>query len=149
MDHNETNIDLSDPRLARMGEALSNLPRPTPPPDLVARTLARIASQYKPVKRVIWLLRPITHPLARVAAAAVIIYTLTPMTDLDMADPIGRNIEQSVIGRQGTDKLEGFVDNLLVRNGPSTYSQSELDAMMGVQPASRTHKLSKHIQPGV
>lgn len=141
---------LSDPRLLKAGNAVARLSRPTPPPDLVGRTLARIAAGYKPVKRVFWMLRPITNPLARIAAVAAIICTLTPMTDLNLADPLGRNIENKIIGRQGTDRLEGIVDSILVRNGTPSYSQPELDAVIGVDTAGSPLKAhAKRVHSGV
>ena len=118
--------------LHRAGEAVSNLPPVEPPPDLVARTMATIAAGYKPVKRAFWLFRPIFNPVARFAAAAVIVLTLLPMADLTLATPLGTRIEDGLIGHDATDDLEDFVDGLLVRNGPPNYPQYELDAWIGV-----------------
>ncbi len=124
------NDDLS-PELARLGEQVANLPGVTPPADLVARTLSRISSSYKPVKRVFWMLRPITNPLARVAAAAMIIAGLAPMMDMNVAEPLGAKIEASIIGREAADHVEDFIDGML-RPG-KTYSQDELDATIGIR----------------
>lgn len=120
----------------RAGEAVQALPRPQPPRDLAARTMARIGA-CKPVKRVFLLLRPITHPLARLAAAILIIYSLAPMTDLDIATPLGRGIEKNVLGSAATDRIEGFVDNMLVQHGPASYSWDP-DDFMGVRRTNRT-----------
>lgn len=125
--------DLNDPKLIQAGEAVARLPQENPPRDLVARALARIAEGYKPVKRVFWMLRPITHPMARVAAAAVIILIMLPMTDLNLADPLGAGIENRILGRGTTDRVEHFVDTLLIRHGPATYSEPDPHAFMGVQ----------------
>jgi hypothetical protein len=124
------NDDLS-PELARLGEQVANLPGETPPSDLVARTLSRISTSYKPVKRVFWMLRPITNPLARVAAAAMIIAGLAPMMDMNVAEPLGAKIEASIIGREAADQVEDFIDGML-RPG-KTYSQDELDATIGIR----------------
>jgi hypothetical protein len=118
--------------LRRAGEAVSNLPPVEPPTDLVARTMATIAAGYKPVKRAFWLFRPIINPVARFAAAAVIILALLPMADLTLATPLGTKIEDKVIGSDAADDIEDFVDGLLVRNGPPNYPQYELDAWVGV-----------------
>jgi len=122
--------DLS-PELARLGDSVAKLPRETPPADLVTRTLNRISAGYKPVKRVFWMLRPITNPLARVVAAAMIIAALAPMIDMNVADPLGRKIESNIIGRETADRVEGFLDGVL-RHGDS-YSQDELDAVIGIR----------------
>ena len=119
--------------LAHLGEKLAHLSSPKPPSRLVSRTLARISAQCKPIKRVFWMLRPITNPLARIVAAATIIYALAPMTDLDWADPLGARIEQH-LGRHTTDNIEGFVDNMLINHTTTgNYTQSELDAFVGIQ----------------
>ncbi len=120
--------DLS-PELARVGKAVASLPMETPPSDLVARTLSRISAGCKPVKRVFWLLRPITHPLARVAAAAMIMAALAPMIGMNVADPLGRRIESSITGSKTTDHVEDFIDGMMRRN---PYSQDELDAVVGI-----------------
>jgi len=118
--------------LRRTGDAVAKLPPVEPPPDLVARTLARIAAGYSPVKRAFWLFRPIFNPVARFAAAAAIILLLLPMADLTLATPLGTRIEERIIGRDATDEIEDFVDDLLVRNGPPNFPQYELDALIGV-----------------
>lgn len=132
MNEQKVTDGLDDPALRRAGEAVEQLPPVTPPPDLVARTLERIAAGYRPVKRVFWLFRPIFNPVARFAAAAAIVVVLLPMTDLNLATPLGSRIEDGIIGRDATDDIEDFVDGLLVRNGPPRYTQYELDAWLGV-----------------
>ena len=133
---NEQSLNgMDDPALRRAGEAVAQLPSEDPPPDLVARTLARIAASYKPVKRVFWMFRPIFNPVARFAAAAAIIVALLPMADLNLATPLGTRIESRIIGPENTDNIEDFVDDLLVRNGPPVYPQYELDAWVGVPRA--------------
>jgi hypothetical protein len=121
--------DDPNPELIRAGEAVARLSRPEPPAGLAARTLARISAQYKPIKKVFWMLRPITHPVARVAAAAMIIYALAPMTDFDVASNLGSQIEQHVTGRAFEDHVEALVDTVTSPNGES---QTYLDSFMGV-----------------
>lgn len=124
--------ELNDPKLIRAGEAVARLPHPQPPEGLAARTLARISSSYKPVKRVFWMLRPITHPLARVAAAALIIYTLFPMTDVDLGARLGMQIEQNIMGHTVGDRVEAFVDGVLTNHNYTADSQAYLDSFMGI-----------------
>jgi hypothetical protein len=130
---NQDNPNLSDPQLVRAGEAVARLSRPQAPAGLAARTLARISQQYKPIKRVFWMLRPITHPIARIAAAALIIYALAPMTDMDIASRLGVQIERHVLGSVVEDHVEALVDNVLIHHDISTgESKSYLDSFMGV-----------------
>ncbi len=125
--------DTLDPRLSAAGRAVQALPCEQPPRDLIARTLAHIANNYqKPVKRVFWMLRPITHPLARFAAAAVIIAALFPMTDLNIADPIGKQIEKRIFGHAATTHIERMLDRFLVRHYPANCSQEDLDELIGI-----------------
>jgi len=131
MGENKSRYEADDRALRRAGEAVARLASVEPPPDLVARTLAHVAAGYKPVKRAFWLFRPIFNPLARFAAAAAIIILLVPMTDLNLATPLGRRIEERIIGSRATDRLEGFIDGLLVRNGAPDYPEYELEALMG------------------
>ncbi|MFH0938822.1 MAG: hypothetical protein V1899_06035 [Planctomycetota bacterium] len=126
-------LDLADAELLRASEAVAGLPQPEPPRDLVSRTVARVVKDVYSFKKVFWLLRPITNPVARLVAAALIIVILTPMTDLNMADSLGARIEQRILGRRVIDRFEILVDRVLVIRGPSYYSQDELDAFMGVQ----------------
>jgi hypothetical protein len=129
---------LADADLAAAAQAVATMPAPEVPSDLAARTQARVIAKSAPFKRMFWLLRPITHPIARVAAAAMIIFGLAPLTDLETADVLGRRIEERIIGSKMTDRIEGMVDTLLVLNGTSAYSQHDLDAMMGVNtPVNR------------
>ena len=125
--------DKLDPRLQQAGEAVARLSKATPSSDLVARTMTNIHSKWVPVKRVFWMLRPITHPLARVAAAALIIFTLSSMINMELADPIGSHIERRIVGRTLVGKVENLIDRVLVRNGPPAYLQTELDALMGIE----------------
>jgi len=123
---------LDDSKLTGIGRAISRMSLETPPPDLVTRTLARISERCQPVKRVFILLRPIYHPLARLGAAAAIILALSPLTDIATADKLGAKIESRIIGRQVTDRIEMFVDGLLVRHGPALYTQDDLDSLIGI-----------------
>ncbi len=133
---NRDEFELPDPKLKQAAEAVAHLSRPEPPADLVARTLARVAAGYQPIRSRTWILRPITHPLARVMAAAGIMLALFPMTDLEVADPLGSQIEHRIVGPSVVDRFQDFVDHLLVRSGPGSYSQADLDAFMGIpQPA--------------
>jgi hypothetical protein len=120
---------------ARAAAAVSHLRRPAPPAGLAKRTLARLAGLPK---RTVWYLRPITHPLARIAAAAVIIYTLAPLTDFDLAAPLGAKLQAHIISSQVADKVAGVVDRLLLMAGPQNYSQSELEALMNMFPPHTT-----------
>lgn len=121
----------SEHRIAMAGAAVSRLSIPEPPKDLASRTLKRIAAEYMPVKRVFWYLRPITNPLARLAAAAAIIFLMVPLTDLSIAAPLGARIEENILGTRTTEQIEGMMDALLVRYGTTSYSQAYLDAFMG------------------
>ena len=137
------------PEMQRAGEAVARLSRPEAPSNLTARTLARAIAESKPVRRVVWFLRPITHPVARVAAAAMIIAMMSPMTDLNTADVLGQRIEQKIIGPQVADRIEGFVDSLLVMRGVPGYEQSDLDALMGVRRPDniRRQPKARQVQP--
>lgn len=133
MDQTRDEFDLNDETLRRAADAVGALPKAEPPADLASRTVARVVKECRQFQRRVWLLRPITHPLARFAAAALIILTLTPMTSLNIAAPLGSKIEERIIGRQMTDRIEDFVDGLLVIHGPASYSQTDLDEFMGVK----------------
>ena len=141
--------NLNDPKLLRAGEAVARLSHPEAPQGLAARTMARISSSYKPVKRVFWLLRPITHPLARIAAAALIIYMLFPMTDVDLGARLGMQIEQNFMGHVVGDRVEALVDGVLTNHNYTTDSQAYLDSFMGVnneKPGNGTVKVPlKHL----
>jgi len=134
--------ELNDPKLKAAAEAVENLPRPEPRAGLTARTLQRISAGYKPVKKVYFLLRPITHPLARIAAAAVIIYALAPMTDIDFGSKAGSFVEQHILGPSVSDRIDNFVNGMLSKHEwMSADSQPYLDAFMGVsRPASTNTK---------
>jgi len=121
----ELEPNLNDPKLLRAGDAVARMSRPSAPSGLAARTLARISARF-PVKRVFWMMRPITHPVARIAAAALIIYTLAPLTDLDFASKLGAELEQHVFGKRVEDRVEAFVDGVLIEH----YSTSETDGYM-------------------
>ena len=107
--------------------------------------MARISSSYKPVKRVFWMLRPITHPLARIAAAALIIYMLFPMTDVDLGSKLGMQIEQNFIGHAVGDRVEALMDGMLTTHNDSPDSQAYLDSFMGVQSENVTPGKTKHV----
>ncbi len=134
--------NLNDPKLIRAGESVARLSRPQPPAGLAARTLARISASYqKPIKKVFWMLRPITHPVARVAAAAMIIYALAPMTDLDVASQLGVQIERHVTGHVFENHVEALVDSVISSPGDS---QPYLDSFMGVQRTNSNANGSRH-----
>lgn len=124
-------FELTD-ELRRAGDAIAGLPRDEAPPGLAARTVARVTSECRSIRWVFWLLRPITHPLARVAAAALIVLVLFPMTSVNLASPLGTRIEERIIGRKMADRIEGLVDTLLVQYGPRAYAEKDPDAFMGV-----------------
>ena len=118
MDMNEPNLpNLNDPKLVKAGEAVAGLSRPQPPAGLAARALARISASM-PAKKVFWMLRPITNPVARIAAAALIIYTLAPLTDIEWGSKLGAQIEEHVTGSSVEDPVENFVDGVLTHYTP-------------------------------
>jgi len=125
----------------KLGSRISSLSRPTPPDNLAAKTVAYVQANCPPKKRSIWLLRPITHPAARVAAAALIVLVLSPLTDLETAASLGARIEQRVIGPKMMDKLEVFMDPVL----PTTdnYSQPYFDSFLGVERPMAPRKTTK------
>ena len=133
--------NLNDPKLIRAGESVARLSRPSAPAGLATRTLARISAQCKPIKKVFWMLRPITHPVARVAAAAMIIYALAPMTDLDVASQLGVQIERHVTGHVFENHVEALVDSVISSPGDS---QPYLDSFMGVQRTNSNANGSRH-----
>jgi hypothetical protein len=148
----EEKFDLSDSKLLEAGQAVARLSRPRVPSDLASRTLARIA-QSKPLRKTMLVLRPITNPLARVAAAAGIMLALFPMTDMDVAESLGSHIESRVVGPKVVDRVENLVDGLLLRVNYQGYSQTELDAVINVRsvnnPANKAKIAKPHIQPHV
>ena len=147
MEQNELNRELDDPKLLSAGEAVARLSRPQPPEGLAARTLARISSSYKqPVRKVFWMLRPITHPLARIAAAALIIYMLFPMTDVDVGGQLGMQLEQHVIGHAMGDRVEALVDGVLTNHISTTDSKGYLDSFMGVNNAQNKKGARTHLR---
>lgn len=125
----------------KLGSRISALSRPTPPDNLTAKTVAFVQANCPPKKRSTWLLRPITHPIARVAAAAVIVLILTPLTDLETAASLGARIEQRVIGPRMMDKLEVFMDPVLPTS--ENYSQPYFDSFLGVNRPAAPRKAPK------
>lgn len=115
----------------KLGSRISSLSRHTPPENLAAKTVAYVQANCPPKKRRVWLLQPITHPAARVAAAAVIVLILSPLTDLETAASLGSRIEQRVIGPKMMDKLEVFMDPVL----PTTenYSEPYFDSFLNLE----------------
>lgn len=130
---NLPNDELNDPKLREAGAAVARLDRPGAPAGLAARTVARVLAELKPVKKTWMVLRPITNPFARVSAAAAIMLVLFPMTSVDMAAPLGSGIEERIVGREVINRVEHFVDRVLTRTGPASYSQYDLDQTCGTQ----------------
>lgn len=135
--------DEIDEKLLAVGHSVARLSRPAAPEGLAARTLARVASA---TRRRIWILRPITNPFARIAAAAAILMVVLPLSDLEFAQNVGTGIEQRVGGRM-VDRVEMLMDDVLPRGAPDGYSQTELDAFNNVsgtnKNAVRQVKVSK------
>ena len=126
-------------RLLEAGQAVARLPRAQIPEGLAARTLARVAAAMPlSVRKRIWILRPITNPFARCAAAAAILLLLVPLSDLDFARAVGIKIEDNVVGRRVVDRMENIMDDVLPRGAPSGYLQSELDAFNNVQSTNKS-----------
>ena len=130
--------EINDPKLIKAGEAVARLSRSQPPQGLAARTLARISTSYKPVKRVFWMLRPITHPLARIAAAAIIIYMLFPLTDVDLGSRLGMQIEQHIIGHSMSDRVEALLDGVLA-NYNFNADNNAYPSFIGVQDGNAAY----------
>ena len=137
MDTPEPN--LNDPTLEQAGEAVARLSRPLPPAGLAARTLARISGSCAPVKRIFWMLRPITHPIARIAAAALIIYTLAPMTDMEIGSHLGSQLEEHVLGSTVEDPVEHFVDGVLTHYAPADTQGYQPRNSYGRMPSTVRH----------
>lgn len=136
----ENDDGLSD--LGKLGSRISALSRPTPPANLAAKTVAFVQANCPPKKRSFWLFRSITHPAARVAAAAVIVMILSPLTDLETAASLGTRIEQRIIGPHVMDKLEVFMDPVLQTG--DNYSQPYFDSFLGVnRPAAPRKAVAK------
>lgn len=123
----KNNIDSLDSNLQEAASAVAQLPRPKAPAGLVQRTLDALA-QIKPLRRKPLFLRPITHPLARIAAVAMLMVLVQPLTYLDVVDDMGRGIENHLVGPRVVDHVENFVDGVLTRIESENYSQSEQDS---------------------
>jgi hypothetical protein len=139
---NNERFDNADPQFRHAAEAVSSLSAETPPAGLAQRTINRITAECRPFKKAFWMLRPITHPLARLAAAALFIITLTPLTNIHMAAPLGSRIEQRVIGSELADRIEVIVDGILVKQGTQPYRQEDLDEFMGLHTIKPLQKTS-------
>lgn len=114
------NPELND-ELLNIGRQIEALPHPQPPKSLVARTLACIEKTVdirivQPVKKV-WWLRPITHPIARLVAALLLISTLALLADIDRAERVGQFMSR-LMGARTTERLEVLVDRVLLSFGP-------------------------------
>lgn len=132
MNERDDNDGLND-ELRALGAEVGGLPSVEPLAGLAARTLDRVRQECKPVKKVFFMLRPITNPIARLSAAAAIVFLVLSLADMDTADRLGSRIEQRILGRAMTDRVEGIVDNLLVRYSNNNYSQAYLDVYMDTQ----------------
>lgn len=143
-DHDKIeDADLGDlGEIGKLGGRISALSRPTPPENLAAKTAAYVQANCPPKKRATLMFRSITNPAARVAAAAVIVLILSPLTDLETAASLGARIEQRFISPQVMDKLEVFMDPVLP--GGENYSQPYFDSFMGVnRPAAPRKVIAK------
>jgi hypothetical protein len=123
--HDET-LDLNAEQ-THAAEAVAALPKADPPSGLAARTLARVV-ESQPVKRVFWMLRPITSPIVRIAVAALIIMSIVPLADVDIATSLGKRIQEKIIGERVTERVERIVDGLLAyQGGPNFSSPADLE----------------------
>lgn len=114
------NTEFSD-ELRNIGRRIEALPHPQPPKGLVARTLACIEKTaelrvVQPIKKS-WWLRPITHPIARLVAALLLISTLAFFADIDRAERVGQFMSR-LMGARATERLEVLVDRVLLSFGP-------------------------------
>ena len=141
------NDDWLDPELRDVGRSVARLTRPKAPAGLLERTLDHVAL-IQPLRKKLLLFRPITHPLARVAAVAMLMSMVAtaPLTDMDTVDKLGRRIEYSVVGTQNVDRFESLMDNVLAKINTDGYSQNELDALTGIpnsNPKMTRYKAAK------
>lgn len=129
------------PELLALGETVGRLPRSEPPADLGKRTLDRVAAELpaggvgasesrSKIRTLPWWIRPITNPIARVAAAVALISTLGLFGNLDTAERVGLLTER-VIGENTTDQLEKFVDRVLLTYGPVKLSEKDMNVLVG------------------
>ncbi len=129
------------PELQATGDTVARLRRSVAPRDLIARTLER-ASLIKPLRKKLLILRPITHPLARIAAVVMLMAMTVPLTDLDVVDAVGNRIEHNVVGTNVMNHVENLVDGIVPEFNTAGYSQNELDGFTGVRNSpSRPSKL--------
>ncbi|HYF47902.1 MAG TPA: hypothetical protein VEJ63_00735 [Planctomycetota bacterium] len=125
MEQHDEALELNADQL-RAANAVAALKHEEPPQGLAGRTLSRIA-ESQPVKRVFFMLRPITHPIARVAAAALIILSIVPIADVETATALGQRIEERITGAKVTERVERIVDKLLAYQGTPSFSPHELE----------------------
>jgi hypothetical protein len=125
--------------LLAAGQAVGRLPSAEPPAGLAEHTLARLEREglvARPGKPSAWRwwIRPITHPLARLAAALVLFSALGVLGNVETAERVGRFFE-GLIGPRATDRLEVWVDRMLLCLGPD----------FGRDP--REELVNQHVQP--
>lgn len=150
----ENNNDWLEPGLQTTGHSVARLSRSKAPAGLIERTLEKVAL-VKPLRRKLLLFRPITHPLARIAAVAMLMSMVVtvPLTDPDTVETVGRRVEYNVVGTKAVDRFEQLMDGLLVNINSEGYSQNELDALIGVSPNNtkvvKPQSMKHRIQPGV
>jgi len=129
--------DLGD--LGKLGSRISALSRPAPSANLAAKTVAYVQANCPPKKRSSVLFQSITNPAARVAAAAVIVLLLSPLTDLETAASLGSRIEQR-LSPQVMNKLEAFMDPVLPTSGEN-YSDPYFDSFLGFDRPAAPRKV--------
>ena len=143
-----------EPELQTTGRSVARLSRPKAPAGLLARTLEK-AALIKPLRRKILLLRPITHPLARIAAAAMLMSMAmtVPLADLDTVEKVGWRIEHNVVGTKAVDHLEPIMLGVLATISSDGVAQDEVDSMTRfyrIDPRKMKPKPMKaRTQPGV
>ena len=148
------NNDWLEPELQTAGRSVARLGRTKAPAGLIERTLEK-AALIKPLRKKLLLFRPITHPLARVAAVAMLMSMVmtVPLTDPDTVETVGRRIEYNVVGTKAVDRFEQLMDGLLAKISTEGYSQNELDGLIGVYPNNpkfvKPPPMKRRVQPGV
>lgn len=115
------------PELRELGDKVARLPRPVVPAGLAARTMARLAPELGEAARVphaerrhpawrFWI-NPITHPAARLAAAAFLLAITASLGNVNTAERVGRFFE-GLMGTRATERVEVWVDRMLLSLGP-------------------------------
>ena len=132
-DMNENELE---PELLAAGRSVARLRRAKAPAGLLDRTLERLA-KFPAERPKMWILRPITHPMARFAAAAMLMAMVHSFTYPDVASAVGSRIEHNIVGSKMVDRVEQIVDEIVPSNAEG-YSQYELDMYTGTYNVNTT-----------